>query len=48
MGEIICEKIFYFISEEIFYVIGVNVDCMVKESEDRVYIEVIIYVERDL
>lgn len=48
VSEIIREKILYLISEEILYVIGVNVDCMIKEDEDRVCIEVIIYVERDL
>ena len=34
-------------SEEIPHAIGVNVDRMVKESEDRVHIEATIYVERD-
>ncbi|MCD0911063.1 KH domain-containing protein, partial [Staphylococcus aureus] len=33
--------------EEIPHAIGVNVDRMVKESEDRVHIEATIYVERD-
>lgn len=47
MGEIIREKILHLTSEEIPHAIGVNVDRMVKESEDRVYIEATIYVERD-
>ncbi|CAC6966402.1 hypothetical protein W893_04915 [Staphylococcus aureus subsp. aureus ST 1413] len=47
MGEIIREKILHLTSEEIPHAIGVNVDRMVKESEDRVHIEATIYVERD-
>ncbi|WP_165469694.1 GTPase Era, partial [Escherichia coli] len=47
VGEIIREKILHLTSEEIPHAIGVNVDRMVKESEDRVYIEATIYVERD-
>lgn len=46
MGEIIREKILHLTSEEIPHAIGVNVDRMVKESEDRVHIEATIYVER--
>ena len=34
-------------SEEIPHAIGVNVDRMIKEDEDRVRIEATIYVERD-
>ena len=34
-------------SEEIPHAIGVNVDRMIKEDEDHVRIEAIIYVERD-
>ncbi len=47
MGEIIREKILHLTSEEIPHAIGVNVDRMVKESEDRVHIEATIYIERD-
>ncbi|GAB5703944.1 TPA: GTPase Era [Staphylococcus aureus] len=47
VGEIIREKILHLTSEEIPHAIGVNVDRMVKESEDRVHIEATIYVERD-
>ncbi len=47
MGEIIREKILHLTSEEIPHAIGVNVDRMVKESEDRVHIEATIFVERD-
>lgn len=45
--KIIREKILHLTSEEIPHAIGVNVDRMVKESEDRVHIEATIYVERD-
>lgn len=41
------KKILHLTSEEIPHAIGVNVDRMVKESEDRVHIEATIYVERD-
>lgn len=47
VGEIIREKILHLTSEEIPHAIGVNVDRMVKESEDCVHIEATIYVERD-
>ncbi|HHW9672883.1 TPA: GTPase Era [Staphylococcus aureus] len=47
VSEIIREKILHLTSEEIPHAIGVNVDRMVKESEDRVHIEATIYVERD-
>lgn len=47
VGEIIREKILHLTSEEIPHAIGVNVDRMVKESEDRVHIEATIFVERD-
>ena len=45
--EIIREKILHLTSEEIPHAIGVNVDRMIKEDEDRVRIEATIYVERD-
>ena len=41
------EKILHLTSEEIPHAIGVNVDRMIKENEDRVRIEATIYVERD-
>lgn len=41
------EKILHLTSEEIPHAIGVNVDRMIKEDEDRVRIEATIYVERD-
>ncbi|WP_373111298.1 GTPase Era [Staphylococcus epidermidis] len=47
VSEIIREKILHLTSEEIPHAIGVNVDCMIKEDEDRVRIEATIYVERD-
>ena len=47
VGEIIREKILHLTSEEIPHAIGVNVDRMIKEDEDRVRIEATIYVERD-
>lgn len=47
VGEIIREKILHLTSEEIPHAIGVNVDRMIKESEERVRIEVTIFVERD-
>ncbi len=47
MGEIIREKILHLTSEEIPHAIGVNVDRMVKEDEDRVHIEATIYVEKN-
>ncbi|MDU0436471.1 GTPase Era [Staphylococcus epidermidis] len=47
VSEIIREKILHLTSEEIPHVIGVNVDRMIKEDEDRVRIEATIYVERD-
>lgn len=47
MSEIIREKILHLTSEEIPHAIGVNVDRMIKEDEDRVRIETTIYVERD-
>ena len=47
MSEIIREKILHLTSEEIPHAIGVNVDRMIKEDEDRVRIEATIYVERD-
>ncbi|WP_049378672.1 GTPase Era [Staphylococcus epidermidis] len=47
VSEIIREKILHLTSEEIPHAIGVNVDRMIKEDEDRVRIEVTIYVERD-
>ncbi|MCI2842331.1 GTPase Era [Staphylococcus hominis] len=47
VGEIIREKILHLTSEEIPHAIGVNVDRMIKESEERVKIEATIFVERD-
>lgn len=47
VSEIIREKILHLTSEEIPHAIGVNVDRMIKEDEDRVCIEATIYVERD-
>ena len=47
VSEIIREKILHLTSEEIPHAIGVNVDRMIKESEDRVRVEATIYVERD-
>ena len=47
VSEIIREKIPHLTSEEIPHAIGVNVDRMIKEDEDRVRIEATIYVERD-
>ncbi|MCD8908820.1 GTPase Era [Staphylococcus gallinarum] len=47
VGELIREKILHLTSEEIPHAIGVNVDRMIKEDEDRVRIEATIYVERD-
>ncbi len=47
VSEIIREKILHLTSEEIPHAIGVNVDRMIKEDEDRVGIEATIYVERD-
>ena len=45
--EIIREKILHLTSEEIPHAIGVNVDRMIKESEERVRIEATIFVERE-
>ncbi|MCG1815522.1 GTPase Era [Staphylococcus epidermidis] len=47
VSEIIREKILHLTSDEIPHAIGVNVDRMIKEDEDRVRIEATIYVERD-
>ena len=47
VSEISREKILPLTSEEIPHAIGVNVDRMIKEDEDRVRIEATIYVERD-
>ncbi|MDS3917481.1 GTPase Era [Staphylococcus hominis] len=47
VGEIIREKILHLTSEEIPHAIGVNVDRMIKESEEGVRIEATIFVERD-
>ena len=47
VGEIIREKILHLTSEEIPHAIGVNVDRMIKDSEERVRIEATIFVERD-
>ncbi|PTF02321.1 GTPase Era [Staphylococcus devriesei] len=47
VSETIREKILHLTSEEIPHAIGVNVDRMVKEGEDRVRVEATIFVERD-
>ncbi|WP_105995110.1 GTPase Era [Staphylococcus agnetis] len=47
VSELIREKILETTTEEIPHSIGVNVERMVQESEDRVHIEATIYVERD-
>lgn len=47
VSELIREKILQTTSEEIPHSIGVNVERMVQESEDRVRVEAVIYVERD-
>ncbi|EGQ1684340.1 GTPase Era [Staphylococcus pseudintermedius] len=47
VSELIREKILQTTSEEIPHAIGVNVKRMTQESEDRVHIEAVIYVERD-
>ena len=45
--ELIREKILHLTNEEIPHAIGVNVDRMIKEDEERVRIEATIFVERD-
>lgn len=47
VSELIREKILQTTSEEIPHSIGVNVERMIQETEDRVHIEAVIYVERD-
>ncbi|EJO7194011.1 GTPase Era [Staphylococcus pseudintermedius] len=47
VSELIREKILQTTSEEIPHAIGVNVERMTQESENRVHIEAVIYVERD-
>ncbi|ARJ49879.1 GTPase Era [Staphylococcus lutrae] len=47
VSELIREKILQTTSEEIPHAIGVHVEQMIQESEDRVHIEAIIFVERD-
>ncbi|EGQ3582590.1 GTPase Era [Staphylococcus pseudintermedius] len=47
VSELIREKILQTTNEEIPHAIGVNVERMTQESEDRVHIEAVIYVERD-
>lgn len=47
VSELIREKILETTTEEIPHSIGVNVERMIRESEDRVTVEAIIYVERD-
>ncbi|EGQ2952655.1 GTPase Era [Staphylococcus pseudintermedius] len=47
VSELIREKILQTTSEEIPHAIGVNVERMTQEFEDRVHIEAVIYVERD-
>ncbi|MDK4179244.1 GTPase Era [Staphylococcus pseudintermedius] len=47
VSELIREKVLQTTSEEIPHAIGVNVERMTQESEDRVHIEAVIYVERD-
>lgn len=47
VSELIREKILETTTEEIPHSIGVNVERMIQESEDRVHIEATIYVERE-
>lgn len=47
VSELIREKILHLTNEEIPHAIGVNVDRMIKEYEERVRIEATIFVERD-
>lgn len=47
VSEIIREKILHLTSEEIPHAIGVNIDRMIKENDERVRVEATIYVERD-
>jgi GTP-binding protein Era len=47
VAELIREKVLHLTSQEIPHAIGVNVEKMVRESEDRVHVEATIYVERD-
>lgn len=47
VSEIIREKILHLTSEEIPHAIGVNVDRMIKENDERVRVEATIFVERD-
>lgn len=47
VSEIIREKILHLTSEEIPHALGVNVDRMIKENDERVRVEATIYVERD-
>lgn len=47
VSEIIREKILHLTSEEIPHAIGVNVNRMIKENDERVRVEATIYVERD-
>lgn len=47
VAELIREKALHLTSQEIPHAIGVQVEKMVKESEERVHIEATIYIERD-
>ena len=47
VSELIREKILHLTNEEIPHAIGVNVDRVIKEDEERVRIEATIFVERD-
>lgn len=47
VSELIREKILHLTNEEIPHAIGVNVDRMIKEDEERMRIEATIFVERD-
>ncbi|KAA1040074.1 GTPase Era [Macrococcus equipercicus] len=47
VAELIREKVLHLTSQEIPHAIGVNVEKMLRESEDRVHVEATIYVERD-
>ncbi|PTK70697.1 GTPase Era [Staphylococcus haemolyticus] len=47
VSEIIREKILHLTSEEIPHAIGVNVDRMIKENDERARVDATIYVERD-
>lgn len=47
VAELIREKALHLTSQEIPHAIGVQVEKMVKETEERVHIEATIYIERE-